>query len=80
LIHSKEHEVLVIKGPLGKGLGITPNGTYIAFVAGTGVLPFMDLAAHLVRKFLNLLDNGENHMIDPNGFKLILYVSYHGRN
>jgi len=34
---------------LGKGLGIQKEGTHIAFVAGTGVLVFMDLVAYLIR-------------------------------
>ena len=34
-----------VKGPMGKGLGITANssGTHMAFTAGTGILVFIDL-------------------------------------
>lgn len=41
-----------IKGPMGKGLEIKPAGTHVAFAAGTGVLVFLDLVAHLLRKNL----------------------------
>ena len=34
---------------MGKGLGLQSQGTYIAFTAGTGVLPFLDLVAYLLR-------------------------------
>ena len=57
-----------IKGPLGKGLAIPheANGLYIAFAAGTGVLVFMDLVAHLVRKTLGLLEPGEERLVGDN--------------
>ena len=45
-----------LKGPLGKGLGLPDTyaeGIYVAFAAGTGVLVFMDLVAHIVRKTLD---------------------------
>ena len=44
---------------MGKGLDIMPNGTHIAFTAGTGALVFVDLVAHLIRKNLNLLTDTE---------------------
>jgi hypothetical protein len=34
---------------MGKGLCIQKEGTHVAFVAGTGVLVFIDLVAYLVR-------------------------------
>ena len=37
-----------MRGPLGKGLSIQPQGKHIAYTAGTGVLVFMDLVAHLL--------------------------------
>jgi hypothetical protein len=39
-----------LTGPLGKGLGLTPKskGVHIAFSAGTGILPFVDMAAKLL--------------------------------
>lgn len=38
-----------IKGPMGKGLGLTAEskGKHIAFAAGTGVLVFVDLVARI---------------------------------
>lgn len=37
-------------GPLGKGLGVTPEskGTHFAFSAGTGILVFIDLIMRLL--------------------------------
>ena len=40
---------------MGKGLGVAKEGTHVAFVAGTGVLPFMDLMAYMVRRGLGLI-------------------------
>jgi len=37
-----------IEGPLGIGLGIKPRGRHVAFAAGTGILVFIDLVAHLI--------------------------------
>ena len=39
-----------LTGPLGKGLGIFPNskGVHIAFSAGTGILPYMDMVAKML--------------------------------
>lgn len=50
-------ESFMIKGPVGKGLGITrqTHGTHIAFAAGTGVLVFVDLIARMVLTSLNLI-------------------------
>ena len=33
---------------MGKGLCIEPSGVHVAFCAGTGVLVFLDLIAHLL--------------------------------
>jgi len=35
---------------MGKGLNIQPTGEHIAFSAGTGVLVFIDLVAHLIMR------------------------------
>lgn len=37
-----------VSGPLGHGLKINKQGLHIAFAAGTGILCFIDLVAHLV--------------------------------
>jgi len=47
-------EVFEVMGPLGKGLKVSPTGTHIAFVAGTGALPFMDLIGRLALANLDL--------------------------
>jgi len=41
-----------VSGPFGKGLIQAEEGTHIAFAAGTGVLCFVDLVAHLALKNL----------------------------
>ena len=64
---------------MGKGLGISPRGTHIAFAAGTGSLVFIDLVAHLIRKNLGLLTPEEDSMIARDNFKFVLYVSFHKR-
>jgi len=54
-------------------------GTYIAFAAGTGVLCFIDLVAHLALKNLeSTMPKGgsNNSSINDFEFKLILYVSF----
>jgi hypothetical protein len=68
-----------IKGPMGRGLHIQPTGLHVAFCAGTGVLVFLDLVAHLL--ILNTFKADgkplpeEMHFYRP-GFKLHLYVSF----
>ena len=42
-----------IKGPMGKGLDIQPTGKHIALAAGTGILVFIDLVAHLILRLVN---------------------------
>lgn len=39
-----------MKGPMGLGLQVNSRGKHIAYTAGTGILPFMDLIAHLILK------------------------------
>ena len=41
-----------MRGPIGKGLQVHATGKHIAFTTGTGVLPFLDLIAHLILKLL----------------------------
>lgn len=43
-------DVFNIKGPMGKGLCIEESGVHIAFCAGTGVLVFVDLMAHMLMR------------------------------
>lgn len=54
---------------------------HIVFAAGTGVLCFVDLVAQLALALMELdtaVNQGED-MIDLNGFKLVMYVSFTGR-
>ena len=37
-----------IKGPMGRGLQLQPEGLHVAFCAGTGALVFLDLVSHLI--------------------------------
>lgn len=46
---------------MGKGLDIQKGGVHIAFTAGTGILVFVDLVAHLIRKNLGLLSADEDN-------------------
>ena len=64
-----------IQGPMGKGLDIQKEGVHIAFTAGTGVLVFIDLVAHLIRKTLGQLPVEEDSQLSSS-FKFELYVSF----
>ena len=76
-IHQKdEGSQFILRGPFGKGLQIQTNGTHIAFCAGTGILVFLDLVAHLIRKNLGLLTKEENYQINGRDFKFILHASF----
>jgi len=39
---------------MGKSLGVDPAGLNIAFAAGTGILPFMDLVGLIARQTANI--------------------------
>ena len=43
-----EKEIYYIKGPMGRGLQLSPSGTHVAFCAGTGALVFLDLVSQLL--------------------------------
>lgn len=66
---------------MGKGLGIQPDGTHIAFVGGTGILVFVDFIALMLRANLGLVDvKNLPSIFQPNStFKLALYVSFDNR-
>ena len=74
-------EMFNIKGPMGRGLDIQSSGLHIAFCAGTGVLVFLDLVAHLLMRnvFLSKLSNEE---VPPqfkqlkDDFEFHLYVAF----
>lgn len=76
ILHGSNDEVYEIQGPMGKGLDIEKTGTHIAFTAGTGLLIFIDLVAHLVRKNCGLLTPAEDKMLDLKYFKFVLFSSF----
>ena len=51
------NDIFEIKGPMGKGLGITKEskGTHYAFSAGTGILAFIDLVARIALGELDII-------------------------
>ena len=68
---------------MGRGLDIKTTGTHIAFAAGTGILVFIDIIAHLILRIIG--KNGgpdffqgqpEDAVIDIDNFKLILHTSF----
>ena len=75
-----------IKGRMGLSLNVQQEGTHIAFAAGTGILPFIDIIGHLILSLAsegsaslnsdsNILQNSENK-VNPERFKLVLYTSF----
>lgn len=64
---------------MGKGLNLGQSGTYIAFTAGTGCLVFMDLVAHLIRKNLDVLTDGEKVHAVKKDFKFVFFCSFQNR-
>ena len=60
---------------MGKGLDIQSDGTHVAFTAGTGILVFIDLVAHLTRKVLGLLTEEENSQLSIK-FRFVLYAAF----
>lgn len=45
-------ELVEVKGPMGTGLEIQSTGVHIAWAAGTGILVFVDLVAHLILRIV----------------------------
>lgn len=77
LFKAKQHHPFEVKGPLGESLGVSKSGLHMAFCAGTGVLPLLDLVAHVLYTAMGINDQigvGED-CIGPD-FRLKLYVSY----
>ena len=81
MIHSaSKDEVFLVKGPMGKGLGLTKQGAHVAFVGGTGVLVFMDLIALLLRCNLGLTTPESIPLLAKGStFKFVLYASFPSR-
>jgi hypothetical protein len=71
----KDNANYMIKGPMGKSLGVRRNGVHLAFAAGTGAITFMDLAAYVARFVMGEMDEKESAQIGDD-FKFIYYVTY----
>jgi hypothetical protein len=62
---------------------VKTEGLYIAFVAGTGVLPFVDLVGRLAMANLELdtaVCDDERDLINLDKFKLVFYCSFRKRS
>jgi hypothetical protein len=72
------HRVFELKGPIGKGLGLShfSQGTHVAFAAGTGVLVFVDVVARLALQMLDLIPDEDR--LSPD-FKFVFYASFLSR-
>lgn len=73
-----DEEIFHMKGPMGAGLCIEDDGYHYIFAAGTGLLVFMDLVAHLILKNTKILPP-EQDQLKP-GFKLFLHASFYSRS
>jgi len=58
-LHTAYNDLYQVKALLGKGLGIQKEGHHVAFVAGTGILVFIDLVAFMIRLNLGLLSQSD---------------------
>jgi|APCry1669189241_1035207.scaffolds.fasta_scaffold47007_1 hypothetical protein len=47
-----QERLFKVIGPMGKSLGHSSDGTHVAFVGGTGILPILDFVAYVARKVL----------------------------
>lgn len=72
---AKNNGTWIVKGPVGKGLGVTreSKGVHMAFTAGTGILVFMDLVMRIYLTLLGALPKEE--MLHPE-FRFVLYASF----
>lgn len=46
-----------VRGIMGKSLGLAKHGNHVVFVAGTGVLVFLDLVALISKDYIGHLSN-----------------------
>jgi ferredoxin-NADP reductase len=72
---ARDGATYMIKGPMGKSLGVKRNGTHLAFAAGTGAITFMDTAAYVARFVMGEMDEEEKANIGED-FKFVYYVTY----
>lgn len=81
-VSSGKDGMFYIKGPMGRGLQMKPDGQHVAFCAGTGVLVFLDLVSQLLllnifKKQGKAIPSGMDYF-QP-GFKFHLYVAFQDR-
>lgn len=85
LWNAEPNQRFYMDGPLGKDLDFglpNPEGTYLLFVGGTGILPYMDIFAYLARKLIAERNNegsifpGENFGVNFSMVKFIVYAYY----
>ena len=83
LTYASAGDQFYVNAPVGKGHDIDFNslkGTYMLFVGGTGILPYMDLFAYMVRNVIaknspnNCILSGEKFDHDMSDVHLILYT------
>lgn len=82
---SEQKQIFQVKGPMGIGLGVENHGTHVAFAAGTGVLPFIDLVGHILLQLVDkdyvleeagIKTSYDDITIDIDNFNFQLYFSY----
>lgn len=69
----------MLKGPLGKSLGVSRSGQHLAFGAGTGAITFMDLSAYVARFVLGESVDEIDALKLEDDFKFTFYVTYFDR-
>lgn len=72
IANSANSDLFQVSGPIGRSLNIDTAGLNIAFVAGTGILPFMDLVSYVARRTLDLqnVDSASKESLLDKGFHL----------
>ena len=88
LYNFTETQKFFVYGQVGKGLEITPKSTgrHLFFAGGTGILPFMDTFAFMLRKAVNDCDSSlamfpdEDFSVINPGFEISLHVFFTKRN
>lgn len=78
-IFDRKQQIFEVKGPMGKGLGLSERSTgiHIIFCAGTGILPFMDLITKVLLQEKKCLPI-DDEKLHPD-FQLHLYAGFVGR-
>lgn len=72
---ANDNATWMVKGPMGKSLGVRHGGNHIAFAAGTGAITFMDLSAYVARFVMGEMDEKEKAQVGDD-FKFTYYVTY----